>query len=83
MVDLLANVAIKPKEMSFTGISQIEVQNRPSILDNIEHWQVFEDDKDILNFMLSENKYHSQELDCSDLIETTDGNKIIFGQEII
>ena len=61
MEDLIENVAIKPKEMSFVGISQMEIQNRPSIPNNIEHWQVFEDYKDILNFMLSENKYHGQE----------------------
>ena len=83
MADLLENVAIKPKEMSFAIISQNDVHNRHSIPGNIEHWQVFEDDKDILNFMLSEDKYHGQELDCSDLIETTNAKEIIFGQEII
>ena len=79
MVYLLANIEIKPKEMSFTRISQMEVQNRPSIPDNIENWQVFEDDKDILNFMLSEDKYHGQEMDCSDFIETINGKETIFG----
>ena len=49
MADLLENVAIKPKEISFAGISQIDVQSRPSIPDNIENWQVFEDNKDIIN----------------------------------
>ena len=83
MVELLENVVIKPKEMSFAGISQMEVQNRPSILENIENWQVFEDDKDILNFMLSEDKYHGQEMDCNDLIETINGKETIFGQEIM
>ena len=33
--------------------------------------------------MLSEDKYHGQELDCSDLIETIDDKETIFGQEII
>lgn len=83
MADLLGNVEFKPKEISFARISQIEVQNRPLIPKNIENWQVFEDDKDILNFMLSENKYHGQEMDCSDLIETIDGKETIFGQEIM
>lgn len=80
---LLANVEIKPKEIPFAKISQIEVQNRPSIPENIENWQVFEDDKDISNFMLSEDKYHGQEMDCSDLIETIDDKETIFGQEIM
>ena len=61
----------------------MEVQNRPSILDNVENWQVFEDDKDILNFMLSEDKYHGQEMDYNDLIETINGKETIFGQEIM
>ena len=83
MADLLANVAIKPKDISFARISQIEVQSRPPIPDNIENWQVFEDDKDIINFLLNEDKYHGQEMDCSDLIETIDGKETIFGQEIV
>ena len=58
MDDLLENVASKPQEVSFVGISQIEIQNRPSVPNNIEHWQVFEDDKDIVNFLLNEDKYH-------------------------
>ena len=48
MADLWANVEIKPNDDSFIGISIVEVQNRPSIPDNIENWQVFEDDNDIL-----------------------------------
>lgn len=83
MADLLANVSIKPKEISFAGISQIEIQNRPSIPDNVENWKVFEDDKDIINFLLSEDKYHGQEMDCSDLIETIDGKETIFGHAIM
>ena len=83
MADLLENVAIKPQEVSFAGISQIELQNRPSIPDNIQHWQLFEDDKDIVNFLLNEDKYHGQELDCNDLVETIDGKETIFGQEVI
>ena len=51
--------------------------------DNIEHWQVFEDDRDIVNFLLNEDKYHGQEMDCSDLVETIDGKETIFGQEVI
>ena len=37
MADLLENVAIKPNDDSFNGISIVEVQNRASILDNIEN----------------------------------------------
>ena len=48
MVDLLENVAVKPNDESVNGISIVEIQNRPSIPDNIENWQVFENDNDIL-----------------------------------
>ena len=47
MEDLLANVVIKFDDMSFVGVSNVEVQNRPSIPDNIENWQFLEDDFDI------------------------------------
>ena len=83
MEDLLENVAIKPGDISFAGVSTIEVQNRPSVPDNVHSWQVFEDEKDILNFLLNEDKYHGQELDCSAWVETVDGKETIFGQEIL
>lgn len=36
--DLLANVAIKPNDISFIGVSKVEVQTRPSMLDNVHSW---------------------------------------------
>lgn len=59
MDDLLVNVALKPDDISFIGISTMEVQSRSSIPDNIENWKFFEDDSDILNFMLLEGRYDS------------------------
>ena len=44
---------------------------------------MFEDDKDIVNFLLNEGEYHGQEMDYSDLVETIDGKETIFGQEVI
>ena len=38
MADLLENVAVKPNDDSFIGISTVEVQSRPSIPNNIENW---------------------------------------------
>ena len=55
MADLLANIAIKPNDITFVGLSKVEVQTRPSILHNVQNWQVFEDDKDILRFLNCEN----------------------------
>ena len=78
MVDLLANVAIKPDDISFVGVSKSGVQNRPSIPNNIEKWQVFEHDRDILNFLLNEDRYHGKELDCDAFFESMHGRDIIF-----
>ena len=72
-------MVIKPNDDSFIGISIVEVQSRPSILDNIENCQVFEDDSDILKFLLSKGRYDSQELDCSAFVEMVDGKEIVFG----
>ena len=83
MVDLLANVAIKPNDVSFIGISIVEVQSRPSIPDNIDNWQVFKDDSDILKFLLLEGRYDSQELDCSAFVEIVGRKETAFGQEIL
>lgn len=58
MADLLANVAIMLNDISFSDVSKIEIQNMTSIPDNIENWHVFENDKDILNLLLNEDKYH-------------------------
>jgi hypothetical protein len=33
------------------GQGKMEVNFRPSILDNVDHWQVFRDDKHILRFI--------------------------------
>ena len=41
------------------------------------------DDKDIINFLLNEHKYHGQEMDYCHLVETIDGKETIFGQEVI
>lgn len=36
-----------------------------------------------MNFLLNEDEYHGQELDCSDLVQTIDGKETIFGQEVL
>ena len=55
MADLLANIAIKLDDITFVGISKVEIQTRPSIPNNVHNWQVFEDDKDILRFLNCEH----------------------------
>lgn len=58
MVDFLANMAVKPNDASFSRVSKIKVYNMPSIPNNIDNWKVFENDKDILKFLLNEDNYH-------------------------
>ena len=55
MADLLANIAIKLNDVTFAGLSKVEVQTRPSVPDNVQNWQVFEDHSDILRFLNCEN----------------------------
>ena len=55
VADLLANITIKPVDITFDGISKVEIQTRPFIPDNVQNWQVFEDDKDIPIFFNCEN----------------------------
>lgn len=35
----------------------VKVKCRPTVLDNIDHWQVFENDKQIENFLQPETKF--------------------------
>ena len=55
VVDLLANIAINPNDVISISLSKVEVQTRHSITNNVQNWQVFEDDKDILRFLNYEN----------------------------
>lgn len=50
MVNLFVKISIKPDDITFASLSKVEVQTRPSILDNLQNWQVFEEEKDILRF---------------------------------
>ena len=55
MANFLANIAVKLDDITFAGISKIETQIRPSVPDNVQNWQLLEDDKDILRFINYEN----------------------------
>ena len=79
MADLLKNIAIKLDDIKFVGLSKVEIQTRPSIPDNVQNWQVFEDDKDILRFLKYEDLYSRQEIDCAAFVENVDGKDIVFG----
>lgn len=52
-----------PEDITFAGISNIEVQTRPSVPDNIKSWQVFNDDDDILRFLTCIEQDEGLEID--------------------
>ena len=79
VADLLANIAIKLDDITFVGISKVEIQTRPSIPDNVQNWQLFEDDKDILRFLNCENMLSRQEIDCVANVENINVKDIVFG----
>ena len=37
MADLLANIAIKPDDVTFVGFSKVEVQTKPSVPHNVQN----------------------------------------------
>ena len=83
MVDLLANIAVKPDDITFASMSKIETQIRPSVTDNGQNWRVFEDDKDILRFINCKIMLLGQEIDCATYVENIDGKDTIFGKEVV
>jgi ribonuclease HI len=59
MADALAISAstLQPCEGPFHDLCKMEVLFRPSIPENLEHWQVFEDDDQIISFMESSKEF--------------------------
>jgi hypothetical protein len=50
---------------------EIQIKHRPSILDNIKHWQVFEDDQEIKIFMECVEEFVDIQVDQEeDIVET-------------
>jgi hypothetical protein len=58
-VDLLDNITSKllPVEGLSLNAFSIELLFRPSILDNITNWRVFDDDQHIINFFHMEDTF--------------------------
>ena len=65
IADLLANIASKliPSKDYNPDRFSVELIFRPSILNNINNWRVFNDDEDILRFLTSEKSYDDQIID--------------------
>jgi hypothetical protein len=54
----LFNIPLSPKIKY-----EVEIRYRPSVLDNIKHWKVFEDDLEIKKFLQSINEFYSLHID--------------------
>ena len=63
--DLLANVASKllPVEGLSPNAFSIELLFRPSIMDNITNWRVFDDDQQVINFLHMEDTFQGVVID--------------------
>ena len=63
LADIMANLAVRQIDIPFDEVIQVEMKNRPSIPDNVQNWQVFEDDKDIIRFLTCQEDYECQFID--------------------
>ena len=48
---------LQPLEEMLGGDCPLEINFRPSVPDNVEHWQVFKDDEQILKFINNINEF--------------------------
>ena len=73
MVDSLAVAAstFRPPQNPLL-IYEIEVRYRPSIPDNIKHWQVFEDEEQMKRFLETVGEFSNMEIDAKEEVESED-----------
>ena len=48
---VVATSTLQPSDEMINGNGKMEIKFRPSIPDNVDHWQVFNDDKQLLRFI--------------------------------
>ena len=51
---------------------EVEVRYRPSIPDNIKHWQVFEDEEQMKRFLEIVGEFSNMEIDAGEEVESED-----------
>lgn len=54
------------------GKYEIEVKHMPTILDNMDHWEVFDDDKQINKFMEMSEEFENVSIDQVNMFEKED-----------
>jgi len=75
--DALAISASSFKILDHTNVLyQIQVKYRPSILDNLKHWQIFEDDEHLKSFLHVIDEFSILQIDedRTKINENTNGN---------
>jgi hypothetical protein len=78
--DSLALAASNFKTPMFPNLKfEVEVRNRPSIPDNIKHWQVFKDDEEIQRFLKTIEEFSNISIDQDD----EDGEVEIHAAEVL
>jgi len=74
IVDELAKVAINLKiPMNSSNKFEIHVKHRLTVLNNQTHWQVFQDDEEINDFLQSKGKLKNTSMD----VEHDDGSNYV------
>jgi hypothetical protein len=63
---IVSTSILQPCECPLQNLCKIEVMFRPSIPDNLEHWQVFEDDSQILRFMENNREFTNSQVNFLD-----------------
>ena len=54
---------------------QIEVRHRPSIPDNVDHWQVFENDEQISKFLQISSEFEGLKIDQENMNDKGESEK--------
>lgn len=83
LANIMANLAVRQIDLPFNEVIQVQMKYRPSIPDNVQNWQVFEDDKDLIRFLTCEEDYENQIIDWNGCVEENDGKETLFGKEIV
>jgi hypothetical protein len=68
----VSSSTLQPLDELFNGQGKIEINFRPSVPDNLDHWQAFGDDRKILNFI-----HNVQEFSIFDVSYKEEGKEYI------
>ena len=58
----VATSTLEPSKELLNGNDKLEINFRPSVPDNMEHWQVFQNDEQILRFIHNVEEFSNFEV---------------------